>query len=190
MYSKNQAKRYCCEDVSKIENFEKANTSDEFYEFHHRKEIELDVDKEWLIANDLYYNRPASELILLTKKEHRQLHMTGKYVCEKSPIFGKVGNRLGKHHTAEAKEKNRLAHLGSNHPLYGKKHKESTIKKMSDARSEWWSNHRPDLTGVDEMYLNGMTVPQISKKIGRSMLVIRDRLKELGIYKDTRKAEH
>ncbi len=36
---------------------------------------------------DLYYNRPAAELIFLTQSEHRRLHSTG----ENNPFFGHIG---------------------------------------------------------------------------------------------------
>lgn len=71
------AKRFCNEDLSNIENYEKAATSSEQYDCHHRLEIQGDkiISKEELISQNLYYNRPASELIFLTHSEHAKLHV-------------------------------------------------------------------------------------------------------------------
>lgn len=66
---------FCCEDISLIENYDKAiNDNTQMYECHHRNEIILNKYVEELIVEDLYFNRPASELIFLTKQEHRKIH--------------------------------------------------------------------------------------------------------------------
>lgn len=46
---------------------------------------------------------------------------------------GEKNGMYGKHHTEEAKEKNRQAHLGENNSCYGKHLSEETKKKISDA---------------------------------------------------------
>lgn len=67
--------KYCKEDASLIENYEKAlNDNENIYDIHHRLEIDLNVSQQYLVDNDLYYNRPASELIFLTHTEHLCLH--------------------------------------------------------------------------------------------------------------------
>lgn len=70
------------EQVEQIENYEEAIKSDEMWECHHRLEthnsdgerrlVELTSDE--LKALDMYFNRPASELILLTRTEHAKIH--------------------------------------------------------------------------------------------------------------------
>lgn len=72
--------KYCCEDISLIENYEIAINSEEQYECHHRKEIEENKTSKQLIAEKMYYHRPASELIFLSHSEHRSLHHKGKVV--------------------------------------------------------------------------------------------------------------
>lgn len=72
-------KKYCCEDISNIENYDKAIAdTTKVWECHHKFETmcplrPMSVEK--LKEQGLYYNRPASELIFLTKSEHRKLHM-------------------------------------------------------------------------------------------------------------------
>ena len=77
--------KYCCEDLSLIENYELAvNDHTQMWEIHHRGEIlpcgrfsRADLKKF-----GLYFNRPASELIFLTKAEHNSLHKRGITLSE------------------------------------------------------------------------------------------------------------
>ena len=70
--------KYCRDDISNIENYNKAIADKEnIWHCHHRFETDcplLLMSKEELKERDLYYNRPADELIFLTKKEHHRLH--------------------------------------------------------------------------------------------------------------------
>ena len=107
--------RYC-KEPEKIENYEKAK-ADNFkgWECHHRLETHtsdgerrlVDITKKELIALNMYYNRPAEELIFLTLKEHSTF-------------------KKGKHHSEEAKKK--IAEAKKNMS-------EETRKKMSEAWS-------------------------------------------------------
>ena len=68
-----RAKIFCKDDISLIENFEKAiYDSTQTWHCHHRRE-NISSRKE-LIKIGEYYNRPANELIFLTKSEHRAIH--------------------------------------------------------------------------------------------------------------------
>lgn len=70
---------YCCEDISLIENYEAAiNDETQTWHCHHRFEIDLGLSMKELNDRNLYYNRPASELIFITKAEHHRLHNQGK----------------------------------------------------------------------------------------------------------------
>lgn len=79
---------YCCEDISKIENYDIAvNDSTQRYVCHHRKGTDLKLTREELKAAGLYFNRPADELIFLTVSEHARLHqanLSEKQKLEKS----------------------------------------------------------------------------------------------------------
>ncbi len=112
---------YCKDDISLIENYDKAINSNETYDCHHKLEIELNMSPNELKEKDLYFQRPASELIFLTKSEHISLHRRGKSYgpcseetkqkisknsCMKDPIvrakvsstlMGHIGANLGKH---------------------------------------------------------------------------------------------
>ena len=92
MISEAQARKYCKEDISLIENYEIAvNDQTQIWHCHHRRETIF--TREGLIEIGEYYHRPAIELIFMTEEEHKRL-----------PHIGNK-NWLGKHHSEEAKEK-------------------------------------------------------------------------------------
>ena len=106
---KHNLKRYC-KNYQNVENYEAAK-KDNFigWECHHRLETHnsdgerrlVDITADELKALDMYYNRPASELIFLTISEHTSLHNEGnKYF-------------LGKHHSEETKKKIGEANKGN-----------------------------------------------------------------------------
>lgn len=69
-------KRYCDDDITQIENYETAINSDEMWDCHHRLEAEGSVtrSRQQLKDDGLYYSRPPSELIFLSKKQHSNIH--------------------------------------------------------------------------------------------------------------------
>lgn len=74
MYKKTSA-AFCDDSLSNIEGFEKASTDmTQWYVLHHRLETERGLSARQLIEMDLYYARPASELIFITRKEHARIH--------------------------------------------------------------------------------------------------------------------
>lgn len=71
------------EQIEEVENYELAKESNfKGWHIHHRLETHnsdgekrlVNISREELIALDMYYNRPASELIFLTASEHIKLH--------------------------------------------------------------------------------------------------------------------
>lgn len=74
------SQKYCKDHISKIENYEKA-LADKIHVWpcHHRLELTLDgqqgCKKDDLIRHNMYYNRPAFELIFLSPFEHSMLHL-------------------------------------------------------------------------------------------------------------------
>lgn len=111
-------KRFCKEDISLIENYDKAIADEtQTWHCHHRDEvktlpsgIKVFRSREDLIEAGRYYNCPASELIFLTCSEHRRLHTTER------PVSDKVRNTArelmsnmrhdsfkGRHHSKESK---------------------------------------------------------------------------------------
>lgn len=74
MISKHPRINMICRDpISSIRNYDKAVADDStVYQLHHINE--LTFSSEELKKMNMYYHRPASELIFLTPKEHRRLH--------------------------------------------------------------------------------------------------------------------
>lgn len=122
-----------CKDYTKIENYEKAIADNsQVWHCHHRLEThkykdrsrtewirrDEDVNIQMLKAFDLYYNRPAEELIFLTKFDHNSLHKKDKKASEETRRKqsevrkGHIGYMLGKHHSEEAKRKMSESHKG------------------------------------------------------------------------------
>ncbi len=109
----------CCDNIEDIENYERAK-ADNFRDWvcHHRFETHtsdgerrpVDITRDELKALGMYWHRPASELIFLTRKEHYTLHK-----CHK-----------GKQHSEETKK-----HLSEINK--GKKLSEETKKKIGEA---------------------------------------------------------
>lgn len=76
-----RAQMYCSEDISNIENFDKAQQDPErVWPCHHRDEIRLNLSHKELKKRGLYYSRPAKDLIFLPPDEHRSLHMKGCHI--------------------------------------------------------------------------------------------------------------
>ena len=96
MINENQTLKYCCEDISLIENYNQAiSDQTKMWDIHHRRECDdegrtLFTHKQ-LKEMNLYYNRPASELIFVTRSMHLKLHkeMCGKGGKKTGPINGK-----------------------------------------------------------------------------------------------------
>lgn len=100
MISVNNVYNYCKEDISLIENYKQATEDKiQYWDCHHRLETDKNLSRQYLIDNDLYLNRPASELIFLTHTDHMSLHQNNRKFLE-----GNYGMK-GKHHTEESKKK-------------------------------------------------------------------------------------
>lgn len=139
--------RHYCDNYENIENYQKA-AADDFigWHIHHRLETHnsdgerrlVDITRKELIALDMYYNRPADELIFLTKSEHHSLHSKG----ESNSMYGKKHTDEAKykirttwdyekHFTDETKKKMSEAHKGEKNTNYGKHISEEAKKKIS-----------------------------------------------------------
>lgn len=117
MIYENNVKRYCCEDISKIENYEEAvNDITNTWECHHKMELietgaVVNSTKQDLIDWGIYYNRPADELIFMTKIDHHRLHLKGKGLSEEAKRKLSESNK-GKKYSDETKRKMSEAHKG------------------------------------------------------------------------------
>ena len=118
-------KRYC-KDIENVENYEKAK-KDNFknWQCHHRLETHnsdgerrlVDISAAELKALRMYYNRPASELIFLTSREHRLLHTKGKQLSAETRnkmSEAAKGKHLSEEHKKKLSEANKGKHKGKN----------------------------------------------------------------------------
>lgn len=158
MINEKKARKYCRDDLSKIENYDKAIAdTTQTWDLHHRLELTLDdefaLTTAQLKMHDMYYNRPYYELIFLTHSDHRRLHTknitddTRRKLAEASkgkpawnkgkkckPITEEHARKMheawkGKHHTEESRRKMSEAQKGKP----GHKHTEETRRKISEA---------------------------------------------------------
>lgn len=130
-----------CKDFTKIENYEKAiSDTAQTWQCHHQLETHnsdgterprnAQLSREELIALDMYYNRPAEELIFLTEVEHKRLHNVGKKRRSFSEEWKKKLSEAhkGKHHSEEHKKKLYEANKGKHSEI-----SEETRRKLSEA---------------------------------------------------------
>ena len=133
-----------CKCYEDIENYEKAK-KDNFkgWECHHRLEThssdgirrDVDIPKKELIALGMYYNRPATELIFLTSREHNA-YRKGKPKSDETRrkmAESKKGNKnaLGCKRSEETRRK-----MKGNKNALGYHHSEETKKKISEAHKD------------------------------------------------------
>ena len=103
MISERYAKLFCSEDISLIENYHQAISDEErTWDIHHRRECDENGNtlftRKQLIEMNIYFKRPASELIFVTRSMHSKLH---REMCSNG---GKIGGKIGGGNEA-AKEK-------------------------------------------------------------------------------------
>ena len=96
MINEVHSKCYCSEDLSLIENYHTAIADKERkWEIHHRRECDENgkilFTREQLIEMNLYYKRPASELIFVTRSTHCKIHRELHEKCGKT--WGKKGGK-------------------------------------------------------------------------------------------------
>ena len=118
---KHTFERYC-KNYQSIENYEKAK-KDNFkgWHCHHRLETHnsdgerrlVDITQKELIALNMYYHRPAEELIFLPRSEHEAF-------------------RKGKPRSAETRNKLSIINKGEKNPMYGKHLSEEHKNRLSE----------------------------------------------------------
>lgn len=123
-----QARRYCSEDLSQIENYAEALADTaRTWDVHHRAEV-LPCGRfsmEDLKRHGLYWKVPASHLVFLTAEQHHRVHMTGKEV--------KAATRLkislaGRRREVSQATRLKLAIAGK-----ARRHSAETRRKMSES---------------------------------------------------------
>ena len=148
-----------CKEPEKIENYEAAKKDNfKWWDCHHRLETHnsdgerrlVNISAAELKALDMYLDRPASELIFLTRSEHRLLHMNGENNPMRNEDTRKKSSEAhkGKKCSKETKKKMSEAKKGEKNSFYGKTHTEETKKKLSEASkgnknvrgTRWYNN--------------------------------------------------
>ena len=137
MINEKQARKYCKEELSKIENYEKAIAdTTQTWHCHHMTETWWNCTAKDLIDNECYYNRKACELIFLTPSEHTSLHSKGKIqteeTCRKKSESLK-GKNKGKIFSEEHRRKISEAKKGKPSPFKGKKMSDESRIKLSES---------------------------------------------------------
>ena len=164
MINEAQVKKYCSEDISKIENYEQAvNDKTQIWHCHHRLEIQGQFRNSTALLKKccLYYNVPAWQLIFLTKSEHAKLHMLGRHHSDETR---KKLSEIAKHISPETRKKLSIANRGEKnpmfgkhetHPMFGKHHSEETKKKMSMSLSGKFCGEKNPMFGR-KWFTNGV----------------------------------
>ena len=148
MINEYYAKKFCCEDPSLIENYDKAIAdTTQTWEIHHRGEILPcgRFSRDDLKKFGLYYKRPAAELIFLTPSAHRWLHYKGvpkSEATKKAMSEAKKGVPLSEDHKKAIGEAHKGVPLSEEHKkavseaLKGIPKSEATKKAISEANSK------------------------------------------------------
>ena len=165
--------KYYCKDYENIENYDKAKADDfKNWEVHHRLETHnsdgerrlVDITADELKTLDMYYNRPADELIFLTISEHSRLHMKGKRRSEEtrkkisSAQKGRPAWNKGKKMSEEFCRKNSESHKGEKNSFYGKHHTEESKRMNSEA-------HKGKYLGKDNPFYGKHHSDELKKKL-------------------------
>lgn len=136
MISEQLALAYCSGDISKIENYEQAkNDKTQTWHIHHRAEILPcgRFSRDNLIKYRLYYQRPANELIFLTRAEHTRLHRYGTKFSTQQREYISIKTKEGMKSVPREKLQGMLGRDGCLNPFFGRHHTEETKKKISEA---------------------------------------------------------
>lgn len=92
MINESQARKYCREDITLIKNYAEAvaDTTQTWICHHRNAEPFTGFCTADLVKMNMYENRPASELMFVTRKTHVEIHSSG-HTC--------------KHHSEESRKK-------------------------------------------------------------------------------------
>ena len=127
-----EARKYCKDDISKIENYELAiaDTAQTWHCHHILGEI---LTRQQLLEHDFYYDVPPCMLKFVTKAEHNRLHKKGKqHTIESRKKMSEA--KKGKHPSEESRKKMSAAHKGKSSPRKGVTLSDETRRKLSEVR--------------------------------------------------------
>ena len=115
----NKSIKYFCDDFTHIENYNEAIADNsKVWECHHRLETHNSDGEKRLVqltiaelkALQMYYHRPADELIFLPKDEHITLHRQGYHHLSEEGIANVVKAHRGKKASDETRLKQSVSH--------------------------------------------------------------------------------
>lgn len=174
MIDRYRANKYCREDISLIENYDKAvNDTTQTWQIHHKDEIRtlpsgmvVYRSQKDLIEGGRYYNCPANELIFLTKSEHCKLHLKYRPKLSEDVYRKAVRNRIEsghQWHSEATKRKISASRKGKSSwnkgkhytceaiskALFGKHLSDNTKRNMSLSRTgrKWYND------GINEYFI-------------------------------------
>lgn len=156
MICEKNAKRFCSEPIERIENYSQAIADgSQSWDCHHRGEILPcgTYSAKTLQQFNLYFHRPASELVFLPHSNHTSLHNVRMnkdraMKCRVSKMGNKYAagkkNRLGTHSSEETRMKLSELNRGEKNNMFGKHHSNETRRKLSEMKMgmKWW--HKGD----------------------------------------------
>lgn len=168
--------RYCCEDISLIENYHQALESNETFDVHHRLELDTGVyiSSKELRDKDMYYNRPASELILLPHSVHTKMHAMFGFPNRNENISKA---RMGHKTSYETRQKIKNSRLLHNSKLtedeWKKEYYRSEEAKRKISESNKGKKHRPiseeAKRKISEKMIKKWSDPEYKKKLSKSI---------------------
>lgn len=190
MISEKNARKYCCEDIRNIENYDAAvKDTTQVWDIHHRGEI-LPCGRysaRQLMENKLYWDRPANELIFLPHGLHYSIHLKGNQFTKDIAPWNKgqtavySDETLSKmkassaktHRTEEYRLKQRVAHVGKKMPKRSKEHcsrlsnslmghpvGDDTRLKISESRTKSNLGRKWVTNGTDAKFVYPDEVPE------------------------------
>ena len=134
MINEKCAKSFCCEDISLIENYELAiNDTTQTWICHHI--LGEQFDRQYLINNNLYENRPACEFKFVTLSEHNHIHNKSFMMREAKkgiPMSDATKKAISEAHKGVPLSEAHKKALSEAHK--GKRHSDATKKAMSESR--------------------------------------------------------
>ena len=158
MINEKRVKKYCCEDISKIENYDKAIADEnQTWDCHHKLEIQGQFKNSARLLKKckFYYNVPASHLIFIIHSEHMSLHNEGKNYSEKTKkkmSESHKGIKFSEEHKAKLRKPKSLeARKHMSEACKGRTISEETRKKLSEkikkrnVKCHWFNNGQKEI---------------------------------------------
>lgn len=168
--------KYCCEDISLIENYYQALESNETFDVHHRLELDTGVyiSSKELIDRNMYYNRPASELILLPHSVHTRMHAAFGFPNRDENISkAKMGHKTS-YETRQKIKNSRLLHNSKLTEDEWKKEyhrSEETKRKLSESNKG--KKHHPvskeTREKMSKIMMKRWSDPEYKEKLSKSV---------------------